>query len=217
MGTSENNKKLFTFVVVAAVMLLVSIGAFTFAFFTANVTSNNNLSIIANFSDMINPVFTAYSESDLSVNVTMADMLNTGANANNTTIGDLDSQDLTVTLLAGGGASEDEVTCTFDIFLENTGEVYVPSSAASSAGLKEYTIMIQDGSGNIIVPETTVNTFINNSTTKAIIANDVSISSSGTEVTKKLNVTMTIYNLNVVQTIYNKTYSSRVGVTNVAC
>ena len=176
------------------------------------------MSISAIVSDEINPVFTAYSEGDLTLEVTTADMLNTSANSNNNSIADSASENLYVSLIAGGGKDATSVSCTYDLFWKQSGTAYTPSPNAASAGLMEYTIKVLDENGFNIVVETSVQLLQSRaSNNQTIIASGLSISSSGVLTTKIYSVIATIYNLNVVQNIYNKTYSSIVGVTNVTC
>ena len=202
MENNSNNNKALLIIIISAVIMLIAVGSFTYAFFSANVTTTNNLNISANISDEYHPVFAAYSDGDLLVSVTTADMLNTSANTNNTTVADFASENLYVTLIGGGGASNTVATCTFNLKWTNTGESYTPSPNASSAGLKEYTLKIVDDTGATVFAETAVNEL------PSTLATGLSISSTGLLVTKTYTVTATIYNLNVVQNIYNKAYST---------
>lgn len=219
MKSNGNDKKSFVLVIMSALIMLIMVGSFTFAYFTAEVTANNTLKITANVGDSIYPVFVAYPEGNLDVVVTTADMLSTGASSDNTTVGDSAEQTLYVELLAGGGEENTSETCTFDLLWKDTGAVYVPSPNASSANLSEYTIKVVDQNGNTVVAETRVNDLISSSDAnrQVVIAEDLSITSSGVLVQQTYKITSTIYNLNVSQNIYNQKYSSVLSVTGIEC
>jgi len=215
--TEQNTKQKTTIAIaMSAFVLLVVIAAFTYAYFTANTIVGNNLIITANVSDAALPIFTAYSSGDLEVMVTTSDMLDTGAESTNTIVADSDTQVLYVNLI--GGSSNEPVTCTFDIYWENTGANYVPSANVTS-DLKEFTLKISDPQGNTVMNETRVDTLQSNvdANNRYVVSQGQSITSTGSLTEKKYIVMAQIYNLNVVQTIYNSAYSSRISVTNIEC
>ncbi|MBE6155486.1 MAG: hypothetical protein E7164_01870 [Firmicutes bacterium] len=219
MKSEEKNYKTVMIAVVSVIVMIITVTSFTYAFFTAKVSTLNNLSINATISDEYSPVLTAYPSGDLSVMVTSADMLDTGASSDNTSIGDSAKQNLYVTLSAGGGQANSSVTCTYDLVWKDTSAAsYVPSPNAVSENLKEYTIKVIDNTGSVIYAENGVDTMLSSAVNNELtLATGLSIVSSGTMTTKTYTVIATIYNLNVVQNIYNKTYSSMIGVTNVTC
>lgn len=205
-------------VISSILVLLIMVSSFTYAYFTADTTNTTGLNITTTVSDSFIPVFTAYTMGDLNVEVTDADMLKPDASTDHKTIGDSASENIYVKLLAGGPDSPG--TCTFDLYWTDTSSTtYVPSSAASSAGLNEYTIKIVDETGATVFAETKIDTLISqlNASRQVTLASNLSITASGTEVSKTYTVTATVYNLNVAQTIYGKSYTSRVDVANVNC
>lgn len=213
----ENQKRKIVSIVTSSMLtVLVVVATFTYAFFTANTTIGNNLTITANVSDEMVPVFNAYSIDSLELLVTTADMLNTGANTSNTSIADADTQTLFVSLIAG--SEENEASCTFDLYWKNLGATYVPSTALT-ASLKEYTIGIIDETGDTVYAETRVDTLqeLMDSNNEVTLVTGATISSTGTLTEKRYVVTARIYNLNIDQNIYNTTFSSRIGVRNVGC
>lgn len=215
MIQDNQKRKVVSIITMFVFVTFVTIAAFTYAYFTANTTIGNNLTITANISDQYNPVFTAYSLDTLDLLVTTSDMLETGADSSNTTVADADTQTIYVSFI--GGSPETGVTCTYDIFWENLGTTYVPSSGTDNTSIREFVLKIVDESGNTIT-DTTINGLQDSLVGgKATLSSGQSITSQGVLVEKKYIATATIYNLNFAQTIYNKNYSSRIGITNVSC
>ena len=198
--------------------VFVIIATFAYAYFTADTKIGNNLTIYASVSDEITPVMTAYTLDDLNVSVSTADMLETGSDDDNPVVADSDNQTLFISLLGGSEATGSSCTCTYDLYWENLGETYTPSSGLT-AEQKEFTLKIKNSSGAYILNETRVDTLQQglNDANQYIVATGQSITSYGTLVEERLIVTVSIYNLNFAQTIDNKSFSSRVGITNVNC
>lgn len=199
----KSNNKAILFTVIAVVVMVVTVGAFTFAFFTADTTNTNGIQVNANVSNAINPVFTATAAENLNLEVTTADMLESGAGTYKEA-----SKNIVVTLL--GGATGAAATCTFNFVWTNTGATYTPSPNAGTT--PEYTLKIEENNTTVMA-ETKVNSLTSGGT----IVSNQSISSTGTLTTKTYTVTARIYNLDVEQNIYNKTYSSKISVSGVTC
>ena len=95
---TKSNGKSIVSIVSSMLVLLIMVSSFTYAYFTADTTGSTGLNITATVSDSWIPVFTAYTEGTLDVEVTSADMLNTDASSDNKTIGDSDSEYIYVQL-----------------------------------------------------------------------------------------------------------------------
>ena len=205
----ENIKKQNTvFIVISILILIVIVISFTYAFFSANITSIGNLNVTANIGEAMTPIFTAVPSNDLILNITDADMLESESNNNTTTL--TANETMNVTLIAG--SLGEQVTCTFDFVWTRLPEsdTYVPSSGRGS--LKENTISIIDDNSNVVLAETNIDSF----TSGNAIASG-SITSHGMLSTKVYTITQSFYNLNINQTMYNASYKSRISVQNISC
>lgn len=216
MAEQKNRRKSIVSIVMVVITIALIVVGFTYAYFTANTIIGNELFIKTNISEEAIPVFSAYTSGDLHVSVTSADMLDTSASEDNTSIADSDTQILYVNLL--GGTSDNPAKCTFDMYWENLGTTYTPSSGVTS-DMKEYTLEIIDGDGYTMINEVRIDTLQKNMDEDNIyiLESDLGITSTGTLTEKKFIIYVRLYNLNIPQTIYNKTYSSRISVTNIEC
>ena len=204
---NKENKHNMLLTIISVIVLLTVIGALTYAFFTANVTSEG-LNVTASFENYVYPVFTAVPSNDLELEISTADMLETEANTSK-------SSYQTIDISLEGGTINFPANCEFNFaWIDTSLEAYVPTPAAVTNDLDEYTIKITDQSDNIVLQETRVNSLTSEQT---LLNVPQSISTTGNVVHKIYKVTATIYNLDFVQTINNKHYSSRVSVTNVTC
>lgn len=195
------------FTIITGIVVLCTIAAFTYAFFTGNIINNVNLNIIANIGEF-QSVFTAQTTGNLYLEVIGADMLETGANANNNTVAARASQSISVVFI---GVDD---SCTYDILWTDTSVTpYVPSNGVTDNSLLEYTIKITDNENNEVLAETQINSFTSGN---AIVSGET-IASSGAEVSKTYLVTATVYNLYLPQSINGKTYTGMVNVANVVC
>ena len=179
MKSKDNKFKSFVATFILAIFLLITIASFAYAYFSANITLNQNLNVITNFSDEFTPVFTATSNGNLELYVSTADMLQSGAASGNTTVAAQANQSINVVFIGGGGSGNSSKTCTFDFVWTSSGTAYTASSGLGS--LKEYTLKITDNTGATVLAEKQVSTM----TSGSKIASS-SITSSGTEVNKVL-------------------------------
>lgn len=207
MEEKKSNFSGMLFTIIAAIVVLATIAAFTYAFFTGNIISNVNLNVIANIGDF-QAVFTAQTTGNIYMEVSGANMLDTEADAGNSTIAARASQDIDIVFIGTGS------TCTYDILWSDTSvNPYVPSNGVTTNSLLEYTLKITDNENTVVLPETQISSFTSGN---AIVSNQ-SITSDGYEVSKTYSVVATIYNLNMPQTINGKTFTGMVNVANVVC
>ena len=214
MEDKRHSKRNFVLVIISALIMLAIVGTLTYAYFTADVTSLNNLKINASVSNDYKPIFTAYPDGNLALLVTTADMLDGDASNDYSSIGDTASQTYHVNLLAYNH------TCTFALsWKDNSTEAYVISPQVANLGLNEYVIKVENSSGDVLLEETSIKTLQDrvNVNNEAILVEGLSITSYDSLASEIYTITATIYNLDVVQTIYNKNYISSVGVTNIVC
>lgn len=208
MGVNKN-KLIFTIVLFVAASS-GAVTSFTYAFFSANVITNNTLNISAAFDSTGAPLFLGYSDKDINLNVTQASMLESEKGSPAA----IATANITAELTPGG--SQMPVTCTYDLQFSASSEeydTYIPSSGVVDNNLKEFTIKVERGTSTLY-EETQISSISNNSN---IVENE-SISSTGTNtVTKVYRLTATIYNLNTEQSIYNKNYKITLKIVNPIC
>ena len=201
--------------VIIVILLIVTISSFTFAYFTADLQTTDELNISAVVSDEYSPVFTASVAGDLSLNVTTADMLE-GDTLNGSVVADEASSLISVKMIGGGRRGENTITyrCTYNMYWTDTNsaaDAYVPSSGIGNN--LEYSLAIYDDNDNVVYPERQINP---ENSGVALLTNQ-SITSSGELTEVNYIVTARIYNLNVPQTIYDHVYTSVINVADISC
>lgn len=205
------SKKLLITSILFVIVAVGVITSFSYAFFSANLSVENVLNLASVFNNSGAPVFTAYTDSDIVMNITTASMLESESG----TAADSSITNMTAELTGGSKENGTSVTCLYDIYFEMASDgydTYVPSGRVNENNLKEYTLKITNG--DVITLEETQ---ISKLTSGSHIVRDESITSSGDKVQKIYQITSTIYNLGVEQNIYNKKYKMIVKIDNPRC
>ena len=212
MDKSKITKSLAVF---ASVLLIIIIGAASFAYFgTFNVNLNNNVAVNINSSSPGNATFIS-NATQLNLQVPAANMSYTASN--NEIAAATNTATLTINLT---GAANLLTTCTYDIVYEydSTSNVYGKSPTTKN-GNKEITLQVSNVNGtNNFANEKNFDYDSSWSGLKRTLVSGATIESNGTLTTQNISITGKYYNLTIPQTsIEGKAFTGKIYVTNHSC
>ena len=211
----EKSKITKSLAVFASVLLIIIIGAASFAYFgTFNVNLNNNVAVNINSSSPGNATFTA-NASQLNLQVPAANMSYTASN--NEIAAATNTATLTINLT---GAANLLTTCTYDIVYEydSTSNVYGKSPTTKN-GNKEITLQVSNVNGtNNFANEKNFDYDSSWTNNKRTLVSGATIESDGSLTTQNISITGKYYNLTIPQTsIEGKAFTGKIYVTNHSC
>lgn len=196
------NRRNIYYLIGSICVLLLAVAFFTYAYFNANTSINNNLLLNVSIEDGISATLTATGQKNVTVDVLGENMLNgsigQAAGTGDTTI------DITL-------ESSMEVACTYDLYFvwsSDTPNQYTKTTGATS---NEFTISGNNGTQSITqvqLPnygaELNLGTF--------------SITTNASATTQKWNFNVKFYNINVNQDAHaDKSYKGKIEVKNAEC
>ena len=212
MDKSKITKSLAVF---ASVLLIIIIGAASFAYFgTFNVNLNNNVAVNINSSSPGNATFIS-NATQLNLQVPAANMSYTASN--NEIAAATNTATLTINLT---GAANLLTTCTYDIVYEydSTSNVYGKSPTTKN-GNKEITLQVSNVNGtNNFANEKNFDYDSSWTNNKRTLVSGATIESDGSLTTQNISITGKYYNLTIPQTsIEGKAFTGKIYVTNHSC
>ena len=214
----EKEKVTKILVVISTVLLIMIVGAASFAYFGSfSVNLDNNVAVNVNSVSPGDAIFVS-NATQLNLQVPAANMSQTVAD--NSTAAASNTATLSVSLT---GAADLLTTCTYDIVYEydDGSNIYGGSQTKSVAknGDKEITLQVSGVTGtNNFESEKNFDYDSSWSGLKRTLVSGATIESNGTLTTQNISITGKYYNLTISQSsLEGKAFTGKIYVTNYSC